>query len=374
MSDYKQDFDQFTRRVLEDAKSKMRIAVVHSGDKTKPGTVVNEIANTRFWKSYKFVAEDISSSLKRAGFKHVEVMKEGIHLIKRLTEFEADLVWANSGGVQGRASICHLPAMLELAGIDYIGHDPANSLLLDQKHIFKWALKAKGIKTPSFFVWPAKSPRFTERGNKKFYRNFGTFEGPFIVKPTSGRASQNVEYVENVKNLGMVIEAVNKETQSDVLIERFLNGREFTVSIMPSIVCQNGKFVNHNNPFCFSRIERILSKNEKIFTSMDVKPITAERAKLLDFEDSELILKLDALATQVFTEFNLETLVRVDFRVDMDSELNILEVNPKPDLKRPLNDTFSLSSLGLEAEQMTYDDLILSILSSKITFGKFSLE
>ncbi len=373
MSEYQKDFDQITRRSLEDAKSKMRIVVVHSGDKTNPNTVVNQVANTRFWKNYRFVAEDISSSLRRTGFENVDVMEESIHLIKRLTEFEADLVWANSGGVQGRASICHLPAMLELAGIDYIGHDPANSLVLDQKHIFKWALKAKGIKTPTFFVWPAKAPRFTASDNKKFYRNFGTFKGPFIVKPTSGRASQNVKYVENVKNLGMAIEAVNKVTQSDVIVERFLSGREFTVSVMPSVVFQDGKFINHNKPFCFSRIERILGFHEKIFTSMDVKPITAERAKLLDFKDSELIIKLDALATQVFTEFNLETLVRVDFRVDMDGDLNILEVNPKPDLKRPLNDTFNLSSLGLEAEQMTYDDLILSILSSKIAFGKFSL-
>ena len=42
---------------------------------------------------------------------------------------------------------------------------------------------------------------FSYKENDHFGRIFGSYEGPFIVKPTSGRASQHVETVDRLEDL-----------------------------------------------------------------------------------------------------------------------------------------------------------------------------
>ena len=50
----------------------------------------------------------------------------------------------------------------------------------------------------------------------------------------------------------------------------------------------------------------------------------------------------------------------------MDGRLQILEANPKPDLKRPKNGTTNLISAGLPDFGMDYEDLILSLFADRL--------
>jgi D-alanine-D-alanine ligase len=68
----------------------------------------------------------------------------------------------------------------------------------------------------------------------------------------------------------------------------------------------------------------------------------------------------------VFEGFDLDTLIRLDVRADADGRLKVLEANPKPDLAEPTEGVTSLVSIGLAAEGMTYDDLILSLFANRI--------
>jgi D-alanine-D-alanine ligase len=61
-------------------------------------------------------------------------------------------VWLNTGGVQGESPMCQTPAMLEAAGIPYIGHSPLNAALLDDKGLFKLACRGLGINTAPFII------------------------------------------------------------------------------------------------------------------------------------------------------------------------------------------------------------------------------
>ncbi len=72
---------------------------------------------------------------------------------ENLKKFDAHLAWVNSGGVQGHCSVAHAPAMLELFGIPYVGHDPMTAAILDNKHVFKRQLVAAGLPTAEFCVW-----------------------------------------------------------------------------------------------------------------------------------------------------------------------------------------------------------------------------
>ena len=100
---------------------------------------------------------------------------------------------------------------------------------------------------------------------------------------------------------------------------------------------------------------------------MDVKPITSCRAwPLEETADTDVLERLSILAREVYVGLGLETLVRLDVRADENGDLYILEANPKPDLKAPTPEQTSLISIGLSAEKMSYEDLIMSILADRI--------
>ena len=100
---------------------------------------------------------------------------------------------------------------------------------------------------------------------------------------------------------------------------------------------------------------------------MDVKPISGERARLLDRpEDARVRAELEALAQDVWNRIGIETLVRLDIRADEAGTLHVLEANPKPDLKAPAANVTSLVSMGLMEFGMSYDDLILSVFADRM--------
>ena len=84
------------------------------------------------------------------------------------------------------------------------------------------------------------------------------------------------------------------------------------------------------------------------------------------FANDNLIERIREVAQQVYIEMDLETLVRLDLRMDTDGEIYVLEANPKPDLKRPSADSTSLVAAGLPDCDMDFDDLILSLFADRI--------
>src|SRR6476646_1880848 len=83
----------------------LRVAVIFGGDKAAPGSVLYKTPNTRSWKSYEAVAQDIAESLVRIGFRNVQLLPEDMHLGDRLRRDGIHLAWLNSGGVQGYNSV-----------------------------------------------------------------------------------------------------------------------------------------------------------------------------------------------------------------------------------------------------------------------------
>ena len=102
---------------------------------------------------------------------------------------------------------------------------------------------------------------------------------------------------------------------------------------------------------------------------MDVRPIAKDRIHFLDPKiDAPVRKQLHQIGCEVFREFNLSTLTRIDIRADDAGNLFILEANPKPDLKRGKDGVTSLIEAGLPEANMSYDDLILSLLADRLYF------
>ena len=354
-------------RQLDQLKRRMRLAVVYGGDKSREGAVIHETSNPRSWKSYQAVAEDIANSLRRLGFRNVILAADDMNLSATLQRENVDLAWLNTGGVQGYNPVSHAPAMLEMLGVPYVGHDPLTAGTLDNKHVFKQELHYLGIPTAPFVTWhPARGP-FRPGDNLHFRRTFKNHQGPFIVKPVSGRASLHVKFVEEESRLAEAAAQVYRATGNHVLIEAYLPGREFCIAAAGLVRAQKRHLVRLEEPFLFAEVERCLGADEPIFTSMDVRPITNDRVRMLDPQtDGDVLDQLHELGRRVFVEMNLESLVRLDIRADAHGRLHVLEANPKPDLKFPTAQGTSLICAGLAGLGMDYDDLILSILADRL--------
>ena len=352
---------------VEQLLERMNIAVIHGGDKTQDGAVIHQTANPRSWKSYKSVAEDIAAALRRLGCENVSVLPDDMSLGQRLREDKIHMGWLNTGGVQGFSPMSHAASMLEMMGVPYVGHDPMTAGILDRKDVFKRFLTSLGFPTAPFMTWNMAEGPFDPADSDTFWRTFGDYDGPFVVKPVSGRASLNVNWVENQAALGAQVAEVHQATQNLVLIEPFLPGREYCVAVSGHVTAQRRQLTRYEEPFVVCAIERIFQPDERIVTSMDVKPITGDRLRVLDSETDAAVLKqLHALARHVYREMRIESLIRFDVRTDSRGELQVLEANPKPDLKAPTRNQTSLVAASLSAYGMSYDDLILSLLADRI--------
>jgi D-alanine-D-alanine ligase len=351
---------------LHALSAKLRIAVIYSADPSDEGAVLHRAHQTRPWKSYAAVAADIEVALHRLGFPHVWCMPDGMELPKRLAEHDIHLAWLNTGGVQGYGPMCHAPAQLEMLGVPYVGHDPIHSCVLDDKHLFKRVLLSLGLRTAPFMTWDGTQGRFAPPPPRKHEALFGGCAPSFVVKPVSGRASVDVHFVESVEGLAEVIEKIHSRTRDLVLIERYLPGREYCVSVKGPVLNLGGRLERRDAPVAFSALERRLEEGERIFTSMDVKPMTPARARLLGEKEWVRGRELLALGRRLYSGLGLRYLVRLDIREDEKGHLYVLEANPKPDLKRPDEDVISLVSLGLPALGMSYEDLILSLLAERL--------
>ena len=346
---------------------RMRIAVIFAGDKSVEGAVINPTGNPRCWKSYEAVARDIASALRRIGFRHVLVVPENMQLGERLRRNEIHFAWLNTGGVQGFNPMAHAAAMLEMLGIPYVGHDPLTAGMLDNKHVFKRQLMALGIPSAPFVICPFGNGAFVPEESRRFKQIFGDHRGPFVVKPVSGRASRHVHFANDVSELTRVVAEVHGATQNHVLVEDYLPGREFCIAACGPVTAHRGKLKRHKEPFVFAAIERLLGPDETIFTSIDVRPITQDRLRHLDPDSDEKVLgQLRGIAREVFSDLNLEALIRLDLRADAEGRMLVLEANPKPDLTFPTKDTTSLVCANLAAHGMSYDDLIMSLISDRI--------
>ena len=354
---------------IEQLMGRLRLAVIFGGNKQTPGGVVYASRNTRSWKSYEAVATDIAESLRRLGFRHVHLLPDDLRLGDRLRRDGIHMAWLNSGGIQGYNPTAHAPSMLEMLGVPYVGHDPLAATTLDNKHAFKRAALCAGLPTAPFVTWHMARGPFQPEVNSLFHRAFGRYAGPFVVKPVSGRASLHVHVIDDVASLPDAVAAVYAATENLVLIEKYLPGREFCIAVAGPVTSRGRFLMRGDEPFTFAALERVLAADEQIFTSMDVQPITSERCRPVDAgQDGALLERMRRIACEVFLEFNLGSLIRLDMRADAAGNLFILEANPKPDLKRPTRHVTSLIAEGLAESGMDYDDLILSLFADRLDF------
>jgi D-alanine-D-alanine ligase len=276
----------------------------------------------------------ITDALKQGGH-HARAIEGDKELINRLEDFmprvlkgeNPGLVFNVSYGIQGQARYTHVPSILEMVGIPYVGSGPlAHSLALD-KVVSKMIFQQHGIPTADFAVL----------GDDRF--KAPVLQYPLIVKPKNEAVSFGIRVVKNERELREAAGVIFDRFKQPVLAERYIDGREVNVGLIG------------NPPETFSPAEIVFGKKGPKVYSYEDKTGKSGR---------EIVVKVPArisagqtkraqeIAVAAFTALGCQDCARVDMRMDRQGNLYVLEINSLPSLGEHGSYTHAADHAGLD--------------------------
>ena len=168
------------------------------------------------------------------------------------------IVFNLSYGIQGQARYTHVPSILEMVGIPYVGSGPmAHSLALD-KVVAKMIFRQNGLPTPDFEVLDA--PGFT----------VPDITYPLIVKPKNEAVSFGIKIVNNERELREAADKIFDTFGQPVLVEQYIDGREINVGLL-----------GNNPPEAFLPAEILFGEGPPIYTFEDKTRKSGRKIKVV---------------------------------------------------------------------------------------------
>jgi D-alanine-D-alanine ligase len=169
-------------------------------------------------------AED---ALERLGHEVVPI-DVGADLVKRLLAERPDVAFVAMHGVGGEDGTAQ--ELLEILGIPFTGPGAAACARCTDKVAAKHAMEGVGIPTPDWFAF--NETAFRELGAADALgRLEETLGFPLVVKPSRGGSSLGVRFAASPGEVPQALVAAFSY-DSQVLLERFVRGREVAVSVL----------------------------------------------------------------------------------------------------------------------------------------------
>jgi D-alanine-D-alanine ligase len=212
----------------------------------------------------------------------------------------ADVVFLALHGGAGEDG--RLQAMLDLAGIAYTGSNHIGSAAAMDKDLAKRLFRSVDVPTADWIMAPAH-PLEVER----------TLGWPVVVKPSKQGSTVGLTVVRQGSDLAAAI-ALAGSFDDEVMIERFIAGREFTVGILDGAALPVGEIIVPGEVFDY-RAKYQIGGAREVFPAS----IPAEETALLQeyARRAHRVLKLGAYS-------------RIDFRRDASGGFWCLEANSLP--------------------------------------------
>ncbi|MCU0634506.1 MAG: D-alanine--D-alanine ligase [Gemmatimonadaceae bacterium] len=238
---------------------------------------------------------------------------------------EADCVFLALHGGQGEDGT--VQALLELVGVPYTGSGPLGSAIAMDKELSKILFRAAGVQTADWLM--ARADGGTTAA--EVARAVGW---PAIVKPSKQGSTVGLSVVRSGDELpAAVAEAFRYD--DEVMIERFVPGRELTVGIV------GGE--------ALPVVEIIPKKGLYDYEAKYTPGMTEEYPVDLG---PALTTRLSSQAVAAFRALKLSGYARADFRLDPQGEPWCLEVNTLPGMTPT-----SLLPIAAKAAGMDFADL-----------------
>ncbi len=231
-----------------------------------------------------------------------------------------------------------LQGALEFLGLPYTGSGVMACALTMDKLRTKWLWQGKGLPVPPYVALERESYRQDPSSSAEPLRALGM---PVIVKPNSEGSSVGMTRVESPADLPAALAEAFRYDDS-VLVEKWLNGPEFSISmlgdrVLPSVRIQPlATFYDYEAKY--------LSDDTRYFCPGGVD----------DRQEQEL----KQLALDAWQAAGCGGWGRVDIMADDGGKLYLLEVNTSPGMTR-----HSLVPMAARQSGMDFSSLVINILA-----------
>ena len=243
---------------------------------------------------------------------------------------------------------------LRSSSCPFTGASPETLALCLNKALTKRLLMAHGIPTPPFQLLHSASVG-------RFSLGF-----PAIVKPLKEDASHGLDslsVVHDIPGLKRQVSAVTDKYGGSALVESFLSGREFNVSILggptPRVlpISEIAFSQDTPGPKILTYAAKWLPEDPEFQSSTPICP--AQVPERMHKEIKELVrCSHKAVGSPAYA--------RVDIRSDSQGRLYVLEVNPNPDLSPDAGMARQAEAAGLEYRTLIETIMNLALEESRV--------
>lgn len=197
-----------------------------------------------------------------------------------------------------------LQGLLDLAGVPYTGSGRVASAVAMDKDLSKRLFRYAGIDTPPWLMAPTTVAAVRER-----------IGSPAVVKPSKQGSTVGLTVVRDPSELDAAI-AEAFRFDNEVMIERFVAGREITVPILGNEPLPAGE---------------IITKREIFDYETKYQPGMAEEVFPADLSPDQTT-RVQRIAVEAHEALKLAGFSRVDFRLDTAGTFWCFEANTLPGL------------------------------------------
>lgn len=288
--------------------------------------------------------EAIRNALRCTGHTVQEIILPPQPNLRLLHNCHAEVAFNLTTGIVNKRMQLYAVALMEMVGLNFIGSDLRTQVVCLDKAITKALLREGGINTPRYRVIRHRHDLNAVGPNLPF---------PLIVKPCMEGSSLGItgdSVVRDRASLYRRVEQLQWEFESDVIVEQFLPGREFTVGIIGN------------------EDARTLPVQEIVYADWpdDEPPIYGFEAKVEERTmrecpaqiASDLGKEIEGLALAAFHLLGMTDLARLDIRLDREGKPHVLEVNALPGLQPGYSEYPRMAEVG----GLPYNELIDSLV------------
>lgn len=334
----------------------MKIAFVFNVRHTKSSVEADAQAEAEFDepKTIKAVHEAIVAN----GYDCIDIEAD-LEAYDKLNALKGkvDLVFNIAEGLRGEIREAQIPAILEMLNIPYTHSGALTQAINLDKSLTKKIWQFHGLPTPKFVEIAEDEKPYVE--GLRF---------PVLVKPNSEGSSKGIfndNLVNDADTLLQKIKDTRKKFGDGVLIEEFMSGREFTVTVMGNSGVGKGIYilpiVEQNYAIFPKKLAKFASYEAKWFFEDTLpNPHLAYicPAKL----DTTLEKRIKDICVKAFTVLGSRDIARIDLRLDADDKPNLLELNTMPGMI-PGTDVVSYFPVAARAAGWDYNRMVGQIIT-----------
>lgn len=264
----------------------------------------------------------VSKALVALDFRVLRIPVSGTALgvLETLKREDCDIVFNLVESLNGEGRFCHLvPLLLEAAQARFTGCGSTAMLVTSNKLLAKTIMSASGVPTAPWF-----DEKSIEHANEP---------GPWIVKSVWEHASIGLDpasVVVDTATARSVIADRRRRFGGDWFVERYVDGREFNVSMLEGKIGPEVLAVAEMRFVDFGPDEPHIVDYAAKWNTTSAAYDRTRPSFARSIADAALYDRIDHLALRCWDVFGLEGYARVDFRVDDSGQPFVLEVNANP--------------------------------------------